>query len=100
MGIAAEDIMKFLDHINQFPGEWPVFEAKILYRCETSFGQITQMGIVDDVRNDLNGPRRGSFKVNNNWAPYYMRLFALKYPEYSARFEFRMQQKREDKEAA
>lgn len=88
LGIEFNGIADFFNHCTDDPTEWLLYEAAIQARILKGEHRINQMGIVDDIRRRRK-EKRGVFKANNNWAPYYMRLFVVKYPEHKRRFEFR-----------
>lgn len=81
--------VQFLDHVEKNRSEWKDVEGELLRRCERGDTRICGMGFVDEVRRERKAEGGQDFVVNNNWSPMYCRLFALKYPEYRNRFEFR-----------
>jgi len=89
LGLSREDINLFFRHMSEEPDEWPLVEEVLLRRCQRGELRVGGMGFVDDLRREGKKVRRGEFLFNNNWSPYYARLFALKYPEFRDRFEFR-----------
>lgn len=95
LGVGLDMITKLFTHIAQNPGEWADVEKELLKRCERGDTRICGMGFVDEVRRERKALGLGGFVFNNNWSPYYCRLFVLKYPEYRERFEFRALKQKE-----
>lgn len=87
--VPAKRRVLFLEHVSKNMGEWKDVEAELLRRCKRGDTRICGMGFVDEVRRERKAEGGPDFVVNNNWSPMYCRLFALKYPEYRGRFEFR-----------
>lgn len=89
MGVSARMIIKTLNHVKDNPGEWADVKAELLKRCERGDGHISGMGYIDEVRKERAANNQPGFFLNNNWSPYYCRMFAVLYPEYADKFEFR-----------
>jgi len=51
--------------------------------------QVGAMAIVNRIRWEAEIEKKGEFKINNNIAPYFARIFEIKYPEFSGIFEKR-----------
>jgi len=81
--------VKFFSHVQKHIDEWNDVKRELLVRCERGDSRICGMGFIDEVRRERKAAGGREFVVNNNWSPYYCRLFALLYPEYRDRFEFR-----------
>jgi len=87
--VPAKRRVQFLEHVAKNRDEWKDVEAELKKRCERGDTRIGGMGFVDEVRAERKDQGGEDFILNNNWSPMYCRLFALKYPEYRERFEFR-----------
>lgn len=87
-GYSQRKIDKFLDAHQACPEVWQGFEyvTLSLIAAGRKAGAIDVLGRVrweSSVEGGLD------WKVNNNYAPYYARIFTAKHPEHAEFFEFR-----------
>ena len=68
---------------------WEAFQFKAIKLIERGVAHYGSKAIFEVIRFEHTIRSGGDFKVNNNFAPYYARLFALKYPDHADFFETR-----------
>jgi hypothetical protein len=89
MGVDEQTARSFLEHHCAHPQVYYAFQKAAL----EAIGTRTRVGakaIFEDLRFETQvGTSDDEFKLNNVWASYYARLFALRNPEHSTYFEFR-----------
>lgn len=87
-GYDVEKVARFLNQYVENPDVWRAFEAltlDLIARRKTAGANA----ILERIRWDATVEGGRDWKVNNTFAPYYARVFALKYPEHLGFFEFR-----------
>lgn len=82
-------IDRFLRYDSLNPQIWDVFEELALKMIKEDRQYFGASAIMERVRWYTRISAYGVFKVNNNWTPFYVRKFALKYPEYAQFFRKR-----------
>lgn len=87
-GYTDDKIETFIRAHVESPEVWSAFEhtALLLIAMGKRAGAIDILG---RVRWETHIEGGAEWKVNNNYAPYYARIFAAKYPEHYGFFEFR-----------
>ncbi len=87
-GYTNTHIEGFLEAYKSAPEVWRAFERITLdlVKRERKAGAIDILG---KIRWDTNVEGGLDWKVNNNYAPYYARIFVHKYPQHASFFEFR-----------
>lgn len=90
-GIDDETIQKVFDYHSKNPDLFKRFEhyAKEVAQANKRIGA---MAIVNRIRWEAEIENKGDFKINNNIAPYFARIFTIKYPQFSWIFETRAAQ--------
>lgn len=80
---------QFLEYHKQNINIWKEFEKITLELASKGRRGYSAMQILGIIRyhSDIKG--NDEFKVNNNYAPFYSRVFAIKHPQYQSFFEFR-----------
>lgn len=87
-GYEPEKVARFLNQYAENPDVWKAFEAMtldLIARKKTAGANA----ILERIRWDTTVEGGKDWKVNNTFAPYYARVFVLKYPEHIGFFEFR-----------
>lgn len=87
-GYSAKNIASFMKRFHASPDVWREFEAMTLSLI-ASGKKAGAVDILARVRWEKIVEQRLEFKCNNNDAPVYARIFALKYPQHNQFFEFR-----------
>lgn len=87
-GYSPDKVETFIAAHTESPDVWQAFEhiALTLIAMGKKAGAIDILGRAR-WETHIEGGRE--WKVNNNYAPYYARIFAAKYPEHRGFFEFR-----------
>lgn len=87
-GYSSDKVETFIAAHTESPDVWLTFEriALGLIGAGKKAGSIDILGRAR-WETHIEGGRE--WKVNNNYAPYYARIFAAKYPEHKDFFEFR-----------
>jgi hypothetical protein len=99
-GVAVKTARIFISYHQANPEIWKEFERltlELINRGKKHYGAKAVMEVVR-FNQLING--KGEFKVNNNFAAYYSRIFALKHKQYSSFFERREVKGLSTKEAA
>ncbi|HLT41926.1 MAG TPA: hypothetical protein VKZ95_04410 [Sphingobacteriaceae bacterium] len=76
---------EFLEFHNRHPEVYDVFEEEVLKASNSGRQKYSIYIIREEVRWKL----RKKFKFNNNFAPYYARVFVEKHPKLKELFNFR-----------
>lgn len=80
---------EFIAYHKSNPEIWKLYEEFAL-EAVTSSSLFGSMAVINRIRWEETITRRNSgFKVNNNFAPFYARIFIMKYPQYSDKIELR-----------
>lgn len=87
-GVNPETIDAFVKAFQESPEVWFEFEKLALYVIQRG-KRVGAMAIVNKLRWEVEIEGSGDWKVNNNWAPYYARVFELKHPKFAGYFEKR-----------
>jgi hypothetical protein len=87
-GYSLDKVDTFIAAHTESPDVWQAFEhiTLTLIAIGKKAGAIDVLGRAR-WETHIEGGRE--WKVNNNYAPYYARIFAAKYPEHKSFFEFR-----------
>lgn len=82
---------KFLEYHETNPQIWKAFSRKTFQTIDRGFRQFGAKAILEIIRWETGVAADGAdgFKVNNTYAPYYARLFAVRYPEHKDFFRMR-----------
>lgn len=81
---------RFLAFHRANPRIYQIFEKKALELIAAGHRQYSARRIIEAVRWDHDiSTAEIDFKINNNWIPFYSRLFAEAYPEYENFFQRR-----------
>ena len=91
-GVPHETITEFIDHVQACPEVWKGFD-KFALEAATKGRKIGAKAVIERLRWEAEIERGDDFKVNNNWAPYYARVFEIKHPRFKGFFEMRCLQK-------
>lgn len=75
------------DRLN--PQIWEYFKLFSLQMLNKGYKRIGSKMIFERIRWETMITGDGTFKVNNNYTPYYSRKFELYYPEYEGVFSKR-----------
>lgn len=76
----------FYRYHQNHPHIWKHFEKFALVVVES--GKRTgAMAIMNRIRWEVEFEQNGIFKVNHNFAPYYARVFEIKYPQHKGFFK-------------
>jgi hypothetical protein len=87
-GYTGAEIASWRRRFRASPDVWREFE-RLTMRLIGERKKAGAMDILGRVRWERQVEARLEFKVNNSDAPFYARLFALKYPQHNSFFEFR-----------
>jgi len=87
--VPMEDWKAFLVWHRENPSVWEYFEKFSLELINQGISECGSITILGRVRYECLIEQRGEFKVNNNYAPMYSRVFVQKYPNHSGFFKFR-----------
>ena len=87
LGIEAERVDAFIAFHKEHLDIWKEFEAISLKLAETGAQKWGGMAVLNVIRWQRHMEKRGEFKVSNNWEPFYVRTFDLKYPHLNHLFE-------------
>lgn len=88
-GVPSDTAKQFLDWHQQNPQVWAEFEKLALRLIQAGRKKFGAKAIVEVVRFNRTIATKTDFKINNNYAPYYARIFVIKYPLHSDFFEQR-----------
>ena len=87
-GYTNQYIEGFLEAYKSSPGVWRAFE-RIALDLIARGKKAGAIDILGKIRWETKVEGGLDWKVNNNYAPYYARIFVHKYPEHAGFFEFR-----------
>lgn len=87
-GYSCAEVEAWFKRWTSSPDVWREFETLAL-RLASEGKKAGAVDILARVRWERQVEQRLEFKVNNNDAPYYARIFALKHPQHKGFFEFR-----------
>jgi hypothetical protein len=89
-GYPGSRVDEFIQWHRENPEVWKAFERVALAKAQREGAKHWgAMAFVNSVRWEEELPTSPEHKVNNNWAPFYARVFAIKHPEYAEFFSFR-----------
>lgn len=77
-GVPNKTQLEFLKYHKENPRVWQAFETYALQALKQN-KRVGSMMIINRVRWEAEFERNGEFKVNNNYAPYYARVFNTKH---------------------
>jgi len=80
---------EFLEYHKTNPHLYDAFKAVAFDAMKMGFKTYGANGIFEIIRWKRAERGEGEFKINNNYAPLFARLFANEYPQYRAFFKFR-----------
>lgn len=80
---------EFLEYHKTNPHLYDAFKAVAFDAIRMGFKSYGANGIFEIIRWKRAERGEGEFKINNNYAPLFARLFANEYPQYSSFFKFR-----------
>lgn len=87
-GVPKDTVDAFVDAYIANPGVWRAFEALTLDVIRRG-RRAGSKAIIERVRWDVEVEAGDVWKVNNNWAPYYGRVFEIKHPRHAGYFKKR-----------
>lgn len=87
-GYGPDKIATFVNAHLASPDVWETFE-RITLQLIADGKKAGAIDVLGRARWETHIEGGKDWKVNNNYAPYYARIFAAKYPEYRDFFEFR-----------
>lgn len=88
-GIELPTISAFLAYHKKYPQIWEHFSKFALEKL-TKGQKVGCRTVMERVRWEVNDVRKSDgFKCNNDWTPYYGRVFLMFYPQYSQVFKLR-----------
>ena len=95
-GVDPETIQKFINFNKETAKEvWKAFE-KYALKASLRRKRIGANAIMERIRWETTIEKGEDWKVNNNYAPYYARIFIAKHPRCKGLFEFRKLKKGRD----
>lgn len=83
------DIHKLRQYHSENLPVFLTFESEALKLAETGRQHYSARTIIEFLRHQTAVRGNDEFKINNNMAPYYARLFEYRHPEYTGFFEKR-----------
>jgi len=87
-GVPKDTVEAFIAAYLESPDVWRAFEdltLKVIHKGRRAGAKA----IIERVRWDVEIESGGVWKVNNNWAPYYARVFEIKHPRHAGYFNKR-----------
>ena len=84
-----EGAVKFVEYHIENPGIWEAFKTKTLETIEKGFQHYGAKGIFEIIRWQTGTSGNDGFKVNNNYTPFYARLFEMEFPKHKGFFQKR-----------
>lgn len=78
--------MDATDYDDQHPQIWEYFKLFSLQMIGKGYKRIGSKMIFERIRWETMITGDGTFKVNNNYTPYYSRKFEKEFPEYEGMF--------------
>lgn len=88
-GVPQDTIEAFTAHVQECPEVWRGFEKYALEAANTG-RKIGAKAVIERLRWETEIVQSAEWKVNNNWAPYYARVFEIKHPRFKDYFEKRV----------
>lgn len=88
-GVDSDTADLFLAWLRQHPKVWKEFEEKALNLIRAGLSRYGAKALFEVIRYENTVQKCCEFKVNNNYASYLARLFAVKYPAHKDFFEYR-----------
>lgn len=86
----AEDVWSdFIEWHKKNPDVWHYFEKFAMELIDLGVKECGSITILGRVRYEYMRKIHEEYKVNNNYAPMYSRVFVQKYPQHSTFFKFR-----------
>ncbi len=89
MGVPRETIDKFMRYHDSHSWIWPEFEKRALSEIDEGATRLSSKGIAEEMRKTTSSAG-DPFGIDNRFPTYYGCVFALKYPQHAAKFEFRI----------
>lgn len=83
------DSSKFCEYHNQNPHVYKEFEKITLHTIAKGFKNYSAKGIFEVIRWQTGVTSNDIFKVNNNYTPFYARMFEDSHPEHKDFFRKR-----------
>lgn len=80
---------KFKEYHEQNPHLYEAFKSVALDAMKMGFTNYGANGIFEIIRWKRAERGEGEFKINNNYAPLFARLFVNEYPQHKDFFRFR-----------
>lgn len=89
--VENEKERKFLDYHKENPHIYELFKRYALVAIESGRTRFGANSIIERIRwySSVESEDDFGFKINNNHAPYYARLFVGQYPQHSKFFSLR-----------
>lgn len=84
-GVPRETAKIFIEYHTQNRKVWTEFERKTLDAISRR-EKVGAKYIIEQIRKESELPNDSGLKVNNNFAPYYARIFSIKYPQHEKYF--------------
>lgn len=84
----------FLNYDKLHPEVWKLFKKFTFDVIERGFKNYSAVFIIQQIRWHTDKPNvdgSSTFKINNNYIPFYARRFMLKYPTFKGFFRIREQ---------
>lgn len=88
VGYSLKDVRDFRRRFEACPDVWREFEAMTL-RLISEGKKAGAVDILARIRWERIVEQRLTYKCNNNDAPIYARIFAVKYPQHNHFFNYR-----------
>lgn len=82
-------VIKFVKYHMKYPQIWRAFKSKGQELWESGCRHFGSAAIIQSIRFDTAVQTGGDFKINNNYSPFYARMFEIKYPATKGFFEKR-----------
>ena len=87
-GIDNETIEGFVTQLDLYPVTWQQFQIAAL-RMAQNHVRLGSKAIWEEMRKTVRPAPKSGWTLDNSWAAYYGRAFAMKYPDLKNRIEFR-----------
>lgn len=89
-GASDQTIKLFFQYHMENPRIWKNFERVALREIQAGKQRVGAKAIIEEMRKEHELEKRnGEFKINNTYAPYYARMFIVKYTIYANLIETR-----------
>ena len=87
---SVEETNEFMDYHKEHPEVYETFKELVLKTIAKGFKRYSARGIFQIARWHRGGEiKEDGFKINNNYTPYYVRLFERDCPEHEDFFQKR-----------